>query len=93
MSSTPWRVGRKVGRTIYDAENNLIGCMDSIRDAAYVVTATDTASKMIPLVLAVSQAMTFLKRSAAVNPLDIADRHAEAQTVAMKLDAALKEIK
>lgn len=34
----PWRVGRKVGRTIYDADDNLIGVMDEQRLAVLAVT-------------------------------------------------------
>lgn len=35
----PWSVGTKVGRTIYDADHNLIGMMDCIEMAVAVVTA------------------------------------------------------
>ncbi len=38
---TPWRVGRKVGRTLYDAEDNLIGVMDTQELAALVVEAVN----------------------------------------------------
>lgn len=84
MSNLPWRVGRKVGRTIYDADNNLIGCMDTIQDAAHVVHATELASKLIPLVLAVSQVITFLQRD---------QQDAAAWALSEKLNAALKDIK
>ncbi len=84
MSTTPWRVGRKVGRTIYDADNNLIGCMDTIQDAAFVVTAVSLQSKMIPLLIAISETMTFLKKD---------QQDTAAWTLAEKLSGALKEIK
>lgn len=35
----PWRVGRQVGRTIYDAHDELIGVMDTPELAAAVVGA------------------------------------------------------
>ena len=35
----PWRAGRKVGRTIYDAHDNLIGVMDTPEMASAVVAA------------------------------------------------------
>lgn len=34
-----WRVGRKVGRTIYDADDNLIGVMDTREYAALAAAA------------------------------------------------------
>ena len=37
----PWRVGRKVGRTIYDATDKLIGMMDTPELAALVTTAVN----------------------------------------------------
>lgn len=37
----PWRVGRKVGRTIYDANDVLIGMMDTPGLAAVVVAAVN----------------------------------------------------
>lgn len=37
----PWRVGSKVGRTIYDAHGNLIGVMDRQEDALAVVQAAN----------------------------------------------------
>lgn len=40
-SPGPWRVGRKVGRTIYDADNRLIGVMDTVDDAVRVVEAVN----------------------------------------------------
>jgi len=42
-SALPWRVGTKVGRTIYDAGGNLIGVMDRIDDAKAVVAAMNAA--------------------------------------------------
>jgi hypothetical protein len=36
-----WRTGRKVGRTIYDANDQLIGVMDRAEDAARVVAAVN----------------------------------------------------
>lgn len=38
MNPTHWRVGRKVGRTIYDASENLIGVMDT-RELARLAAA------------------------------------------------------
>lgn len=38
-SSDHWRVGRKVGRTLYDAEDRLIGVMDTPELAQAVVDA------------------------------------------------------
>lgn len=38
----PWRVGRKVGRTVYDADDVLIGVMDSPLLAGWVVEAVNT---------------------------------------------------
>lgn len=35
----PWRVGRTVGRTIYDADDQLIGVMDTPGLASAVVAA------------------------------------------------------
>jgi hypothetical protein len=37
-SPGPWRVGRKVGRTIYDANERLIGVMDTVEDARAAAT-------------------------------------------------------
>jgi hypothetical protein len=37
----PWRVGRKVGRTIYDANDVLIGTMDTPELARIVVEAVN----------------------------------------------------
>lgn len=37
----PWRTGRKVGRTIYDADDRLIGLMDTPELAAWVVLAVN----------------------------------------------------
>jgi hypothetical protein len=39
----PWRVGRKVGRTLYDANNILIGVMDTPALAKQVVEAVNGA--------------------------------------------------
>lgn len=36
-SPLPWRVGRRVLRTIYDADDDLIGVMDWAEDAAFIV--------------------------------------------------------
>lgn len=33
----PWRVGTQVGRTIYDSHDRLIGVMDTVDDARFVV--------------------------------------------------------
>lgn len=40
-SPGPWRVGRKVGRTIYDATDRLIGVMDSVEDARLIAAAPE----------------------------------------------------
>lgn len=45
MSDRNWRVGRKVGRTIYDEDDNLIGTMDSPDLADIVVTSVNTVSE------------------------------------------------
>ncbi len=37
----PWRVGKRVGRTIYDANDQLIGVMDTPELAAQVVAAVN----------------------------------------------------
>ena len=59
-SPQPWRVGRKVGRTLYDADDRLIGVMDTVEDARHVVSlqarlaiATEALREMTkpPLVL------------------------------------------
>jgi hypothetical protein len=41
----PWRQGRKVGRTIYDANDELIGVMDTPELAAKVVKAINDVEK------------------------------------------------
>jgi hypothetical protein len=38
---TPWRVGRQIGRTIYDKNDTLIGVMDTPELAARVVAAVN----------------------------------------------------
>ncbi len=38
----PWRVGRQVGRTIYDAHDTLIGVMDTREMAALVIKTVNT---------------------------------------------------
>lgn len=43
----PWRVGRSVGRMIYDADDRLIGVMDTPELAAYVVHAANLAAPRI----------------------------------------------
>ena len=43
-SPLSWRAGRKVGRTVYDANDKLIGFMDTAEDAAFVV-AVDNGLK------------------------------------------------
>ncbi len=40
-SPLPWRVGTKVGRTIYDAADRLIGVMDTVDDAKLVVNSVN----------------------------------------------------
>lgn len=39
---TPWRRGRSVGRTIYNADETLIGVMDTPELAALVVDAVNS---------------------------------------------------
>lgn len=39
--TAPWRQGRKVGRTLYDADDRLIGVMDTLELAARVVQAVN----------------------------------------------------
>lgn len=41
IGARPWRIGSKVGRTIYDADHNLIGLMDTIELATAVVAAVN----------------------------------------------------
>ncbi len=41
LGSLPWRVGTHVGRTVYDAQDNLIGTMDTPALAAQVVAAVN----------------------------------------------------
>lgn len=41
LGARPWCIGSKVGRTIYDAEHNLIGVMDTIELASAVVRAVN----------------------------------------------------
>jgi hypothetical protein len=43
LAPSPWRVGRKVGRTIYDANDQLIGVMDTPELAKRVVEAVNLA--------------------------------------------------
>lgn len=43
----PWRTGRKVGRTIYDADDELIGVMDTTALAYHVVWGVNTACKSL----------------------------------------------
>lgn len=46
-AGTGWRTGRSVGRTIYDADDNLIGMMDSSDLASAAVDAVNSkAGKM-----------------------------------------------
>lgn len=40
-SPLPWRAGRKVFRTLYDAQDRLIGVMDHAEDAAFIVSMGD----------------------------------------------------
>jgi hypothetical protein len=40
-SPGPWRTGRKVGRTIYDANDRLIGVMDRVEDAQLSAAAPE----------------------------------------------------
>lgn len=47
-SPTPWRVGRHVGRTVYDANEYLIGVMDTREDAFLVVTAVNAVAAQPP---------------------------------------------
>jgi hypothetical protein len=43
LGTLPWRVGTKVGRTIYDARDRLIGTMDTRELAAAVVRAVNAS--------------------------------------------------
>lgn len=40
-SRLPWRTGRKVFRTLYDADDNLIGLVDRAEDASFIVGLAD----------------------------------------------------
>jgi hypothetical protein len=49
MHSLPWRVGRSVGRTIYDANGVLLGTLDTPELAAFAVAAVNgTARPFVP---------------------------------------------
>lgn len=37
----PWRVGRKLGRTVYDADDQLLGLLDTRELALLVVAAVN----------------------------------------------------
>lgn len=54
-SPRPWRTGRKVGRTIYDAKDRLIGMMDTSEDAAAVVLAMNSFGPLTKAVHAAIQ--------------------------------------
>lgn len=41
----PWRVGKKVGRTVYDVHDILIGVMDTPELARQVVEAVNGANR------------------------------------------------
>lgn len=45
-SPTPWRTGRHVFRTIYDANNKLIGVMDTAEDAEMMVDAMNSQENL-----------------------------------------------
>jgi hypothetical protein len=45
MGDTPWRVGSKVGRTVYDAHDRLIGVMDTPTLALLVVAAVNVMAE------------------------------------------------
>ena len=46
-SPTPWRAGRSVHRTIYDANERLIGMMDTPEDAALVIAAVNARMRYL----------------------------------------------
>lgn len=46
-SPGPWRTGRKVGRTIYDATDRLIGVMDGSVDARLAAGAPELLALVI----------------------------------------------
>lgn len=41
VGKLPWRVGMRVGRTIYDADDNLIGMLDTAELAERAVEAVN----------------------------------------------------
>lgn len=41
IGTTPWRVGRKVGRTLYDRNDRLVGVVDTPDIATLVVEAVN----------------------------------------------------
>lgn len=41
IGKLPWRVGMRVGRTIYDADDNLIGMLDTAELAERAVEAVN----------------------------------------------------
>jgi hypothetical protein len=43
-SPRPWRTGGSVYRTIYDADDRLIGMLDRAEDAALVVAAVNASA-------------------------------------------------
>lgn len=45
IGARPWRIGSKVGRTIYDDDHNLIGMMDTIELASAVVAAVNAVDR------------------------------------------------
>ncbi len=47
ISPLPWRFGRKVGRTLYDARDQLIGLMDSGHDALFIVRACNAHEELL----------------------------------------------
>lgn len=46
----PWRVGTKVGRTIYNEANELMGVMDKVYDSLLIVTAVNALPALLDYV-------------------------------------------
>lgn len=43
LGKLPWRTGRRIGRTLYDANDQLVGVLDTPELAERVVTAVNRA--------------------------------------------------
>jgi hypothetical protein len=48
LGELPWRTGRRVGRTVYDARGQLVGVLDTPELAAAVVEAVNAKAGVLP---------------------------------------------